>query len=508
MLPADVVFVGLLVGVTALGFLGSRWRKGDLNQLDEWGLAGRRFGTFVTWFLLGGDLYTAYTFIAVPALVFGVGALGFFAVPYTIVVYPLVFILMPRLWSVAKKHGQVTLADFALDRYGSRTLALVIALSGILATMPYIALQLVGIQVVIQELGVRGTGAAAHWPLTIAFGAVAAYTYAGGLRAPALTAFAKDILIYVTVIVAVVYIPFKLGGFAAIFAVAGQALAHRPVPGALILAPKDFTAYATLALGSALALFMYPHSITGVLSSSGRAVIRRNAALLPAYSLLLGLIALLGYMAIAAGIKPINPNYAILDLFVKMFPAWFVGVCFAAIAVGALVPAAVMSIAAANLCARNIYRQYLRPRCSARQESDVARISSLLIKAGALGFVIWLPTAYAIDLQLLAGGWVLQTLPAIVVGLYGRWLHRWALLIGWAVGMLASTAMAVSQGFKPVYPLHVGGWVVPGYAAFYALLANLAVTAALSAVFNAANIPSGDDRTSASDYTEALGPSR
>jgi len=102
------VFIALFAMVTAIGFVAARWRRGDLDQLHEWGLAGRRFGTVVTWFLLGGDLYTAYTFMAVPALVFGAGAIGFFAVPYTIIAYPFVFVVMPRLWSVSRKRGYIT----------------------------------------------------------------------------------------------------------------------------------------------------------------------------------------------------------------------------------------------------------------------------------------------------------------------------------------------------------------------------------------------------------------
>src|SRR2546430_17164510 len=144
-----IVFLALFLFVALLGLFGSRWRAGDMSQLHEWGLGGRGFGTLVTWFLLGGDLYTAYTFIAVPALVFGVGAAGFFAVPYTVIVFPIVFVFAPRLWSVARVHNYVTPADFVRGRYGSRGLALAVAVTGILATMPYIALQLVGIQAVL-----------------------------------------------------------------------------------------------------------------------------------------------------------------------------------------------------------------------------------------------------------------------------------------------------------------------------------------------------------------------
>ena len=173
---ATLVFVVLFCFVTVLGFVASRWRRGDLDRLDEWGLGGRRFGTVVTWFLLGGDLYTAYTFIAVPALVFGAGAIGFFAVPYTLLIFPFAFLVFPRLWSVSHKHGYITAADFVAGRFGSRSLTLAVALTGIHATMPYIALQLVGIEVVVAALGFTATGFAGEIPLILAFAILAAYT--------------------------------------------------------------------------------------------------------------------------------------------------------------------------------------------------------------------------------------------------------------------------------------------------------------------------------------------
>ena len=494
-LVALAVFTALFVLVTVLGFMAARWRRGDLGQLNEWGLAGRRFGTVVTWFLLGGDLYTAYTFIAVPALVFGAGAIGFFALPYTIIVYPFVFVVMPRLWSVARKHHYITPADFVRGRYASRTLALAVAVTGILATMPYIALQLVGIQVVLAGMGIQG-----DVPLVLAFVILAGYTYFSGLRAPALIALVKDVLIYVTIAVAMVVIPTKLGGFGHIFAAVP--------PQKLLLAPAQYSAYATLALGSALALFMYPHSITAVFSSNSRAVIRRNAALLPAYTFLLGLIALLGYMALAAGIKVVPPygaQFAVPALFNAMFPSWFVGFAFAAIAIGALVPASIMSIAAANLFTRNIYREYLRSDVSDRDEANMAKLVSLVVKAGALGFILFLPTQYAINLQLLGGVWIIQTLPAIVVGLYTRWFHRWALLLGWAAGMTVGTLMAVSVGFGSTFTLHLGGTAIAGYSAFYALLVNLAVSAVATPLLRRLGARDGADETRAADYTD-VGP--
>src|SRR5499427_9117672 len=438
---AFTIVVLMFVVVTLVGFAAARWRQAeDRLHLNEWGLGGRGFGMFITWFLLGGDIYTAYTFIAVPALVFGVGAVGFFAVPYTIIVFPIVFVFAPRLWSVSRVHGYITPADFVRGRYGSQGLALAVAVTGILATMPYIALQLVGIESVLTVLGVGSSSSTfmKDLPLIVAFLVLAAYTWVSGLRAPALIAFIKDVLVYVMIIVAVFYIPTRLGGWGHIFSTAGTNLAHtnpktgKPF-GSLTVGPTAVWAYSSLALGSPLARFMYPHAVTGVLATRRRSVIRRNMAILPAYSLMLGFVALLGYMALAAPGVPqavkangANAQLAVPFLFQKMFPPWFEGIAFSAIVIGALVPAAIMSIAAANLFTRNIYREFFKPDATPRLQTQMSQWASLVVKLGALLFAISLPKTFSINLQLLGGIWILQLAPMVIGGLFTRWFHRWA----------------------------------------------------------------------------------
>jgi SSS family solute:Na+ symporter len=487
------IFVLLFGLITWIGFAAARWRKGDLDLLHEWGLGGRRFGTVVTWFLLGGDLYTAYTFIAVPALAFGAGAVAFFAVPYTIVVYPLLFLVFSRLWSVCHKHHYITAGDFVKGRFGNRWLALAISITGIVATMPYIALQLVGLQVVIGALGVSGSGLAADLPLIIAFVVLAAFTYSSGLRAPASIAIVKDVLIYLTAFAAIIIIPIELGGFSKIFAAV-------PAEKILLAAPAahttgSYSAYATLALGSALALLLYPHSVTAILSASSGRAVRRNAAILPGYSLMLGFLALVGFFAIASGVsklpeyaegfKQFGNNFAVPALFLHSFPAWFVGVAFAAVGIGALVPAAIMSIAAANLYTRNIHREFINQNPTDKEEAQMAKWVSLIVKVGALVFILYVPTQYAIQLQLLGGIWIIQTLPAVMLGVYTRWFNSWALLLGWAVGIFAGTAMAYAAQLKPAYPLSFGGYTFPGYSAFYTVILNLILAIVLTPLFNA-----------------------
>lgn len=499
---ALAVFCLFFALVTLAGFWAARWRRPEagIASLEEWGLAGRSFGTWITWFLVGGDLYTAYTVIAVPAALYGAGAMGFFALPYAIITYPYMMLVLPRLWRVCHRHGYVTFADFIRGRFGNRWLTLAIALTGILALMPYIALQLVGMRVVISAMGLHG-----EWPLAAAFIILAAYTYSSGLRAPAVIAIVKDVMLYIMVIAALIVIPIKLGGYAHVFAVANQALAKHTPPGTINLKPTQFLGYSTLAIGSALALMLYPHTATAVLSAKNPNVVRRNAAMMPAYSFLLGLVALLGYLALAGGIDATkDTSSAVPQLFLKSFPEWFAGFCLAAVAIGALVPAAIMSIAASNLFTRNIYGEFTARKMLPHQESNMAKIVSLVVKFGALVFVLWLPTPYAIEMQLLGGIWICQMVPSVVIGVFTRWFNPWALVIGWAAGMASGTAMAVALGLKSsVYPLHLpvwlgGTWAM--YAAVPALLLNLGLAAVLTVLFRVMGVHGGEDTTDASAY--------
>jgi SSS family solute:Na+ symporter len=513
------VVLFFFIVVTFGGFIAVRWRRGSsMESLDEWGLGGRGFGTVITWFLLGGDLYTAYTFVAVPAAMFATGAVsGFFAVPYTIVAYPIIFIFLPRLWSVAQRRGYVTPADFVRGRYDSRLLALAIAITGIVATMPYIELHLVGIQSVLDTMGLGGKGNAfvRDLPLIIAFAVLAAYTYSSGLRAPALIAFVKDTLIYIVIIVAIIYVGVKIG-FSDMFDAAQTKMgATNPVTkapnGAFITSQPTYWAYGTLAFGSALALFMYPHSMTGVLASRSRNTIRRNAAILPTYSLMLALLALLGFAAIAKNTSIIgqdgkpNAQLAVPHFFQQVFPDWFAGVAFAAIAIGALVPAAIMSIAAANLFTRNIFREFIKPDATPKLEAQVSKIVSLVVKLGALLFVLGLDRQNAINLQLLGGVWIMQTIVSIVAGLYTRWFHRWALLLGWAVAMVYGTVMAYRQASPTTKHFGSSLAIFPFtdtkvYIAVTAVIINIIVAVVLTVVLRAVKAPAGTDATEPADY--------
>jgi SSS family solute:Na+ symporter len=289
-------FILVMLLVSSLGFLARRWRPGDLNRLQEWGLAGRRFGTFTSWFLLGGDVFTSYTFIAIPGLILGQGALGVFSTVGIIVMYPLIFLVYPRFWAVARHRGYISPADFVRERFDSKALALLVSITGIVAIMPFLALQLLAIEIPLSLMGIPVEAS-----LIIAFLILSAYTYTSGLRASGLTAIAKDALVFLVVISAIIIIPFHLGGFTHIFAVTP--------PGKILLQPKQYLSYATLAFGTTLSLLLYPHNMTGMLCTNSQKVLRRNAALLPLYTILNVFFVLLGFAAFAAHIQP-SPQYS------------------------------------------------------------------------------------------------------------------------------------------------------------------------------------------------------
>ncbi len=519
------VFAVLLVAMIGLGLVASRWRRPkSMHSLEEWGVGGRAFGNWVTWFLIGGASYTAYTFVLIPSLTYGVGAFGFFAVPFAVCSVPLVFVFSTRIWSVAHAHGFVTAAEFARARFGSRTVGTLVAIIGIVATMPYIAVQLIALQAVFKVLGING-----EWPLLISLGLISITTFRSGLRAPALLSIAKDVLLVWLLLSAVLVVAMS-GGWAKTFQVDDLIFTHdtSPLSGLTLPQPTTLT-YVSLAFGSALSIFAYPHLLLGILAAKDRATVRRNSAALPLYTLALGMMALLGMFALANGVLPVDAvvkdgkiasigdlNTVTPMIFHDLFPAWCAGIAYATLAIAALIPAAIMSIAAANLFTRSIYCEFFRPRASGEEEARVGQWTSLVVKLGAVGFLLLLKPEFSTDFQSIGGVIVLQTLPAVFFGLMTRWFHRWALVLGMVVGLGLSVYMlyltpALSPDNKVVLSPHFGSanfpLVLAGfhttsviYTGLITLVINLAVVVVATLVLKAVRVPAGVDLTTHHDY--------
>ncbi len=470
-----LAFVAVLLAASALAVTARRIHRTDkLPDLPGWALADRSWGPVTTWFLLGGSIFTAYTFAAVPGLVYAAGAIGFFPFVYTALLCPVLFVLLPRLWTAARAVDAVTVADWVRHRYGSPSLMLAVALTGVLATMPYIALQLIGVRAVLIAGRLYPPGLWGDLALTTVFAVLAVATYRSGLRAPTVIAFLKGVLIFAATVGVLAVVLHRLGGPDAMSAAAERRLGET-TGRSLFLDPELGPAFVSLAVGSALALPMYPHVLTAAFAASGPRALRRACAAMPAWTLLLGLFSLLGVAALAIGVvaPPGRAEVAVPLLVSAVLPPEASGVVFGALAVGALVPAAVMSIAVATLFTRNVYVAFFHPTATPKHEVRVARGVSLFVKIAAIAFVFGLREQDAINLQLLGGVWIMQTLPTVVLGLVSTWWHRHALLAGWVGGMLTGTVLVVVRGFTSV----VGVGSVLLYVALVALVINLAVAA-------------------------------
>ncbi|MDG6985856.1 MAG: sodium:solute symporter [Nitrososphaerota archaeon] len=506
-----VAFLALFVVFVFLGFWGGRWRRGDMSDLGEWALAGRRLGTVLVWFLVGADLYTAYTFISVPsgvyAGIFGVpgsGAFYFFAVPYVALTFGVAIVVMPKLWKVSHEKGYITTADFVKGTFNSRTLAMLVAIVGIIAELPYIALQIVGMQAVLAAMlnGVGDVTTISEVALVLAFVVLAAFTYTSGLRGATLTAVMKDLLIFLGVI-AVLAVIASSGGFGGAFSAASKTLSPyntgtQHTIAVLPTLPVTLTnAYWSTFLISALALYLYPHAVNGVLSAQDPEKVRKSTSLLPFYGLGLGVLAMFGVLVYGSSAAmsflhgyPLSGTgvtqgvLVVPALILTTLPSWFAGVALLGVFIGGLVPAAIMAIAQANLLTRNIVKEF-RPNITPQGETTLSKWASVVFKFIALGFVFVVVSTYAIQLQLFGGIMIVQTLPAVFLGLFTSRLNKHSLITGLLVGEVVGVYLMELKNNFSIW--HYSTYALPSpfgilYIGLIALAVNLAIVAVWSLV--------------------------
>lgn len=520
-LPLDgfIVFIVLFVVFALLGFLGRFFRRGDETQLHEWSLAGRRLGVVLTWFLIGADLYTAYTFIAVPSSLFAKGGIYFFAVPYVAVTFAVAMMTMPKLWVISKKKGYITAADFVTDTFSSKTLGLLIAATGIVAELPYVGLQLVGMKAVLTVMFPVNTGNLGliiNLTLVVSVIILIAFTFMSGLRGVSLTALFKDAIIFITVIVVIIAVPLAYGGFHNAF-VAQAAFNTSHISFQTLPLSTYSIAYPTLWIGSALALYLYPHAVNGSLSSNSAKNLRMSTALLPVYGIGLAFLALFGVLVYAvpqamtylanygnpASASFTGGVYVVPALILYSMPSWFAGFAFLGIFIGGLVPAAIMSIASANLFIRNVVKPYKKVPLSPKSETFWAKIVTIVFIFIAVGFTLVVNDTYAIQLQLLAGGFILETLPALFMGLYWPKLNKHSMIVGWAVGMVLDVYMMLAANHFGKFGTSfykfgaLSGTEVLIFVGLFAVMINVVISVVGTYVTRAMGIKNSKEESSA-----------
>ncbi|MGC8568316.1 MAG: sodium:solute symporter family protein [Candidatus Micrarchaeia archaeon] len=476
-----IVFLIVFVFFVILGFLGARWRKGNLSKLFEWSQTGGVLGPYLVWFLIGADLFTAYTFLALPSMQYAVGSLAFYGVPYVMMGFMMGMITMPRLWRIARKRGYLTASDFVQDRYNSKTLAILIAITGIVATLPYIALQVLGMQVILETmfLGVANFTILAEISTIAAFLILLAFVFISGMRGITLTAVLKDVIILTSVATIIIVVLASYGGFHTAFstlaAQKGKAFSN------YLTLPKGLIpAFLSMFIGSSFALYLYPHAINGSLSAKSGKALRKSMSLLPIYGIGLAFLTLFGVLifavpnALAIVKSTANGLLTMPAIALETLPQYAVGFVFVGIFIGGLVPAAIMAIASANLLTKNVVMPF--KKIKPESQTKLAKWLTALIIFIAMGFVFVVNPTYAIQLQLLGGIIITQTLPAVFLGLYTKKLDWKALTAGWLVGIISGIwlVLVANKGHALSTSLY-GTAVGPLFIGIIALALNLIV---------------------------------
>jgi len=461
-LTVMAVIVGLVI---VLGFVAGS-NKSNRESIENWSVGGRNFGPVIVWFLIGADVYTAYTFLGLTGYGYSLGAPALFATPYVVLAYPLAFYFLPKIWAVAAEFKMTTFADYTRERFTSPVLSFLVALSGIAFLVPYIDLQLAGIQNTVQVAGSGTISSTAV--LVISFLLVGLYTFFSGIKAPAWTAIVKDILVWGVMLFLVIYLPLKwYGGWGQfLHAAAVKYPEYMSLPGHG--GKHGSLWFSTAAFISAVALFMWPHSSTGALSSRSAEALRKNSIALPFYNILLFFVTGLGILALLVVPDLKNSNAAFLVLIQKSLGGFGQGLAFATIMLASLVPASIMVIAASNLLASNIIQNLSRGAIGPKRLTMIARLSVFLMVLLALAFGILFPSSI-INLQLQGTSGIVQIFPAVVISLYWRGMHKIPVIIG-LLGGLVTIFVA-------------GPLKLPGYSGFWGLIINLILVLILTPLF-------------------------
>ncbi|MGB8957274.1 MAG: sodium:solute symporter, partial [Tumebacillaceae bacterium] len=460
------VATAIVLVVVLIGFLSGR-NKSSRSSVEEWSVGGRRFGSLLVWFLVGADLYTAYTFLGLTSTAYTGGSLAFFAIPYSILAYTVAYFFLPKLWKVANRFKFTTLADYAKARFDSKLLSTLIAIVGILMLIPYIDLQLSGIQDTLQSAGSGIINVKAV--VIVSFLLVALYTFFSGIKGPTYTAIIKDILIWVVMLFLVASLPIihfgSWGSMIDTLAEKSPQMLTVPTSG-----PKSYAWFITAAFVSSLALFMWAHAATGVFTSKSANALRKNTMLLPLYNIVLILVIFIGLVAHQVLPAGSNPRFALLDLIKMSYGGATQGIVYATIALASLIPCSIMAIGASNLFANNIYRDLIDPQVGAKKLTLITRSMVFVVIGLALLFGLLFPQAL-VSLQLLGVSGMVQIFPAIVFSLFWRNQTREATVAGLLVGLAVTFTVYATKSAHGFYE------------GFWGLAANVIVVAVLNPVF-------------------------
>jgi SSS family solute:Na+ symporter len=461
---ALTIIFGIILLGSAIGFYaGSRYKM----DLEQWTVAGRGFGLVLVWLLQAGEIYTTFAFLGAAGWAYSRGGPTLYILAYLVLAYVFSFFFLPQLWEVARKHGMQTEPDFFIKRYGSKYLAGFVAVVGFVFIIPYVQLQLTGLGIIVTVASFEGVGRTTAMVISVAL--VAAFVFARGVRAVAWVSVLKDFLMLSAAVAIGIGVPYlHFGGIGNMFAALAQAKpTHLTMPGATKTMGHAW--YISTVLLTAFGFYMWPHTLASTFTAKSGNTLRRNAVIMPLYSITLPLIFFVGFSALLVVPGLANGDMSLLIVVRKSFPAWFLGLVGGAGAITAMVPAALLLLASATLFAKNFYRPVFAPHMTDDQVARLAKVMVVVVSVLALFFASH-SSPTLVRLLLIGYAGVTQFFPGVVFGLYSKRVTKTGVFTGMVIGV-ATVALLTLSGRDPFLGLNAG---------FFALCLNAVITILVS----------------------------
>ncbi len=463
-LVALTVISVIVAAGSFVGFYAGSHRKMDLEQ---WIVGGRGFGMLLVWLLMAGEVYTTFTFLGASGWAYSKGGPVLYILGYQPLMYVVSFFVLPQVWEAGRRYRLQTQADFFQVRYRSKYLAAFVALVGVVFIIPYLQLQLTGLGIIVEVAsfgGIHRTPA-----MVISFAIVAAFVLTSGVRGVAWVSVLKDILLLFAAVFVGVAVPYiYFGGIGPMFAALARANpGHLVMPGATTNLGHAW--YVSTVFMVALGFYMWPQFFGASFTAKSGNPLRRNAVIMPFYSVTMPLMFFVGLAATLVLPGLANGDLSLLTIVRKTFPAWFLGIIGGAGALTAMVPAAIQILTAATLFAKNLCRPILSPGMTDQQVAKLAKATVLVITAAALCSAIYSSTTL-VSLLLVGFAGVTQFFPGVVLGLYSKRVTTSGVFAGMVTGVLLVVLLILSN-HDPIMGLNAG---------FIALCCNFAVTGVVS----------------------------
>lgn len=454
MTPTIVALAIVAVVILVVIVLGSLSARGIVMNPEQYIVGGRSFGFLFLWLLMAGEIYTSFTFLGAAGWAYGKGAPAFYILCYGPLAYIISYFLLPPVWRIAKHYGLLTGPDFFAQRYQSKGLGVIVALMGVVFLIPYVTLQLTGLQIL---LGIAGYGAfGAIWSVGIAFMLTAVFVYTAGMRGLAWASVAKDGLVLAGVVFAGVFLPIHFFGSPA--NAVTKVLETHPhwmtLPGgAGALGTRWFVSTVLL---SACGFWVWPQSMAAAYAAKSDGTLRRNAVFMPLYNVMLLLVFFAGFTALVIhpGLQGSAADQSFMLVVAQHYPSWVLGLLAAAGCLAALIPASSQLLAASSIVVKNVMGDWLSLATGDRERTRATRVVVLVVAVAALWF--WASEkATLVDLLLIAYNGIAQFFPGLVLAFLWRRATAWGVSAGILVGM-AALALIAKDGLPTLAGFNVG----------------------------------------------------